>query len=103
MTIKILPILNILATLVVLYLFKVYGTLSGWWTRVFRESLALSPRDSTFHALADQIHIVAIVLLVLNLASALAMLSVTSVSRRFTMCAVVCAALGLVLGLLISF
>jgi hypothetical protein len=103
MTNKILPILNILATLAVLYLFKVYGALSAWWTRVFRESLDLESRDSTFHALADQIHIAAIVLLLLNLASAIAMLSGTSVSRRFTMCAVVCAALGLVLCLLISF
>jgi hypothetical protein len=97
-----LPALNVLITLATLYLFKVYGSLSTWWRRLFREVAELQIRGSNFHETADQIHVIAIVILSLNLTSAIMLLNATQPSKGFSITAVICAALGLALCLSIS-
>jgi len=98
-----LPILNMLVTVAALYLFKVYGGLSWWWARFYREHSELVGKSASFHANADRIHIALIVLLALNLASAIALWRWKLSSPRLAIAASVCGAIGLIVCLLVNF
>jgi hypothetical protein len=97
---KVLPVLNIFMTIAVLYLFKVYGSLCGWWQRLRSEA---DIPTSTFHIVADQIPIVVFVLLVLNLASAYIMWDYKLGSARLSAFAIVLGGIGVLSCLLIAF
>ena len=100
---KTLPIINILTTLTTLYLFKVYGSLAKWWSNLCNKTSELQVNKSTFYTVADSIHIIVIILLIMNFISAIKMCDGVLVSRPISIIATICAGLGLGLCLLIAF
>ncbi len=98
-----LPLLNILSSMTAIYVFNAYGSLCTWWSRIFRESPALQGTRSTFHQVADSIHIGVIVLLVFNLGAAMVMERHPSVSHRLSLLSIAFAATALAITILVSF
>jgi hypothetical protein len=98
-----LPVLNMTVTLAALYLFKVYGGLSWWWSRFYREHAEEIGKSANFHANADQIHIALIVLLALNLASGIVLWRCKVASPRMSIAASMVGAAALVICLVVNF
>jgi hypothetical protein len=96
------PILNMAITLVALYLFRTYGALCGWWTRLYGATAELQARGSTFHAVGDGVYYGVLALLCLNLGHALVMVNTPQRSKLATT-AVVCSASALLICILVAF
>lgn len=95
------PAVNILVTLAVLYLYYVYGALSGWWMKLFSDSVELRRQGSSFHEVADPIYYAVLILLSLNMASAF--LFVREREDRLSKVALFAVVTGLGLAILIQF
>jgi hypothetical protein len=96
------PALNILSTVLLLCLFKTYGGLVSWWFYMLKSNPEISSRKSGFHARADWIYYLVVVMLIVNIVSAAVMLRETP-DRRASVFALAFAAFALLICLLINF
>jgi hypothetical protein len=94
--------IQIAVSLSTLYLFHVYGSLSGWWSKTYSESIELQARGSSFHQVAGGIHVVVLALFALNLASTI-VLQQLPCSRFLGRISIICSGLGLAAALLVAF
>jgi hypothetical protein len=68
---KIAPLISLLMSGSDIYLFKIYGSLVWWWRHLQRDGFFDGKTPPSFFAIADQIHVLAIVLSALNVCLAI--------------------------------
>ena len=97
-----LPAINLLISGANIYLFKVYGSLVWWWRHLEQEGFFNGKQPPSFFSLADQIHILAIVMSLLNLCFAIVLWRAKISHPKLAMPTVVVATINLLVCILVS-
>jgi len=85
-----------------IYLFKVYGSLVWWWRHLEKEGDLNGKQPPSFFVLADQIHILAIVLSILNLCLAIVLWRTKISHSKLGVLSVIIAAIIFLVCLMVS-
>jgi hypothetical protein len=99
---NVIPSINILLSIVLLYLFKVYGALVWWWVHLQREAHFAINTIPSFILLVDQLHVIVIVISILNLFNTIYYWRTRVVQTALSKVAVVIAFCTLMICLFIS-
>src|SRR6266436_4909443 len=94
-------LINVVFSLFIVYLFKIYMSLASWWISLSRNT-GMSSVKAGFFAKADQLHILAILMAGLNLIGAFLLLQQRIGDRRLSIASIVIASATLLLCLIIS-
>jgi len=98
---RILSVVNILLSLLAVYLFGVYGRLHWWLRSAKRTELNDSHLSADFLKVADKLHLIAILLMLLVVVSTFAVLRSKGAGRTLGMISFLLACLILILLMLV--